>query len=348
MPNDRKLLRHVLLLTALAFVGGTLGYLRIEEGWTVLDAFYMTVITLTTIGFGEVLALSPAGQLFTIVLVLFGLGAAATLGTQLAGMLADGSFGLYWRNRRMERKLSRLHDHIIVCGYGRIGHAICEELAGMGAVCVVVESDPDKQAEARSAGLAVLPGNATSDAALLNAGIGRAKAVVAALSHDTDNVFIALSARELNPGVAIIARAEDDRLEPRLRKAGVNRVVYPAKLGGGRIARLVGQEIGLEEAESRKQRAVDVLGYDLRFHRHVGSGPRTLHEIELETGALRTLALVRADGERVEDPPHDILVQPQEALALLVDTTAAESRAQTWRRTFRPTHEAEESLQPQP
>lgn len=345
MSNDHILLRRVLLLTALAFVGGTAGYYRIETGWTVLDAFYMTVITLTTIGFGEVHALSPQGQLFTIVLVIFGLGAAATLGTQVAGMLADGTLGQYWRIRRMERKLSRLHDHVIVCGYGRIGHSICEELGGMGAVCVVVENDPAKQADARAAGLTVLPGNATSDEALLNAGIGRAKAIVAALSHDTDNVFIALSAREHNPGVVIIARAEDRHLEPRLRKAGADRVVYPAKLGGGRIARMVGQEIGLETRENPNRRAVDVLGYDLRFHRHTGAEPRTLHEIELETCAVRTLALVRPDGERIEDPAHDTLVEPMAALALLIDNTAADQRSQTRRLAYtRPVED--ETLQP--
>jgi len=346
VPNDRKLLYHVLLLTAIAFVGGSVGYYRIEDGWTILDAIYMTVITLTTIGFGEVHALSPAGQLFTIFLVLFGLGTAAMLGSQLAGMLVDGRLGHYWRQQRMERTLSRLRDHVIVCGYGRIGHSICEELGVMGATCVVVESDPDRQAEARAAGWTVLPGNATSDEALLSAGIGRAKAIVAALSHDTDNVFITLSARDLNPEVVIIARTESDYLEPRLRKAGADRVVSPSKLGGGRIARMVGQEIGLDAENPEGRRAVDVMGYDLRFYRHRGDRPKTLHEIELEMGALRTLALVRADGERVEDPSHATRVEPMDALALLVDTAAEGGRVQAKLGPAVPAQE-DETLQPQ-
>jgi voltage-gated potassium channel Kch len=283
----------------------------------------MTVITLTTVGFGEVHELSLAGRAFTVLLVLFGLGAAATFAAQFARLLVEGDLRDYWRKRQMERQLSRLKGHVIVCGYGRIGKSICQELKEMGAQCVVVESSEERQAEAREQRLMVMPGNATSDVALLSAGVVRAAVIVAALSHDTDNVFVALSARDLNPELVIIARAEDRSIEARMLKAGVNRVVCPAQLGGGRIAHMVGEELGLDVESVEFRRASDVLGYDLRVYRNQTGEPLTLNEIEVSTGAVRALALVRRDGSRIEDPPPDMQAEAMEAVVLLVDATAS-------------------------
>jgi len=276
------------------------------------------VITLTTIGFGEIHELSPAGRGFTIGLVLFGLSAAATLATQFARLMVEGQLSEYWRKRIMERAISRLSDHVIVCGFGRIGKAICHELNEMGAVCVVIEMNERHQDEARAAGHVVLPGNATSDAALLSAGVRRAGAVVAALNQDTDNVFVALTARDLNPEIAVIARAEDPTLESRMLKAGVSRVVYPAQLGGGRIAHLVGQEIGLDTPRSDARRGGDTLGYTLKIYRNRGKTPQSMLEVEARTGALRALALVDRDGHRLDDPPPEATVGEMEAVVLLV------------------------------
>ncbi len=320
MQTNSRLLRNVLFITATVIVGGTAGYALIE-GWPLLDALYMTVITLTTIGFGEVHELSAPGRLFTLVLVLFGLGAAAALAAQVARLFVEGDLGAYWRKRRMERTLSRLKEHVIVCGYGRIGASICSELTEMGATIGVIEKNEERLAEARAAGLAVIPGNATTDIALLSAGVHRAQAVVAALSHDTDNVFVALSARDLNPDVVVIARAEDRSLESRMLKAGVHRIVYPAQLGGGRIAHLVGEEIGLD-GQSERRSALDVMGYDLKIYRNISDHEQTLHEVEFDTGSLRTLALIQADGTRVNNPAASAVLGKMEVAVLLTDTLA--------------------------
>jgi hemerythrin-like metal-binding protein len=324
MKTNSRLLRHVLLMTAAVVTCGTAGYVQIE-GWHPFDALYMTVITLTTIGFGEVHELSPPGRLFTLLLVMFGLGAAAALAAQVARLLVEGDLGEYWRRRRMERTLSRLKDHVIVCGYGRIGASICTELTGMGATIAVIEKDAESRAQASAAGLAVIPGNATTDLALLSAGVKRARAVVAALSQDTDNVFVALSARDLNPDVVVIARAEDRSLENRMLKAGVDRIVYPAQLGGGRIAHLVGEEIGLE-ARSEHPRNADVMGYDLKLYRNVTDREQTLHEVEFETGSPRTLALIQRDGTRISDPSATAVLKPMEVAVLLMDADFDASR----------------------
>ncbi|MBU0740829.1 potassium channel family protein [bacterium] len=324
MQTNSRLLRHVLIITAAVIACGTAGFVLIE-GWPLFDAFYMTIITLTTIGFGEVHELSGPGRAFTLVLVVFGLGAAAAFAAQFTRLLIEGDLSEYWRRRRMERTLSRLKDHVIVCGYGRIGASICAELSAMGATLAVIEKDEERQAEARASGLAVMPGNATSDTALLSAGVRRAAAVVAALSHDADNVFVALSARDLNPAVVVIARAEDRSLEARMLKAGVNRIVCPAQLGGGRIAHLVGEEIGLEKRPDNRHVA-DVMGYDLKIYRNLTDRPQTLHEVEFATGSLRTLAVIQSDGTRVNDPPPTATLEEMEAAVLLVDLNAVKPR----------------------
>ncbi len=322
MKSDTKVFRQVLLMTFTAVVGGTVGYYLIEEGWSLFDAFYMTIITLTTIGFGEVHDLSLPGRLFTVGLVLFGLGAAATCAAHFARMFIDGDLEEYWRTRRMERIIKRLKNHVIVCGYGRIGKAISEELIEMGAQCVVVDTDKERQHEARDSGLIVMEGNATSDLALISAGISRAAVVVAALSQDSDNVFIALTARDLNPDVSIIARAEDRAVESRMLKAGVNRVAYPAQLSGGQIAHLVSEELGLNVESKEFRRATDVLGYDLQIYRNVSQKPMTVGEIQEEAGAIRALAIVRLEGHRTNDPIPEDIVDEMDAVVLLVDTTA--------------------------
>ena len=308
-------------MTVTAIVGGTIGYYRIEEGWSLFDAFYMTIITLTTIGFGEVHELSMGGRIFTIILVMFGLGAAATFAAHFARMLIEGDLEEYWRKRRMERIINRLKDHIIVCGYGRIGRAICLELTDMGSTCVVVDNNAERQHEARDHGLIVVHGNATSDLALISSGISRASAVVAALSSDSENVFVALTARDLNPDVAIIARAEDRTVESRMIKAGVNRVAYPAQLCGGQIAHLVSKEVGLDIESKEFRRSTDVLGYDLKIYRNVSEGVKSLDEILEETKALKALAVVHLDGTRSNNPDENTVIDEMDAVILLIDTT---------------------------
>ena len=324
MQTNVRLLRHVLIITLSVIVCGTVGYALIED-WPLFDALYMTVITLTTIGFGEVHELSETGRVFTLFLVMFGVGAAAALAAQFARLLIEGDLSDYWRKKRMARTLSRLKDHVIVCGYGRIGTAICNELTEMGATLAIVEMDEERLAEARAAGLTVIAGNATSDISLLSAGVQRASAVVAALARDTDNVFVALSARDLNPDVTVIARSEDRSLEARMLKAGVNRIVYPAQLGGGRIAHMVGDEIGLEKKKNHS-RSTDVMGLELKIYRNLTNHPLTLHEVEFTSGSLRTLALIQSDGTRLDNPPPMAVLEELEVAVLLIDNSA-ESRS---------------------
>jgi len=219
----------------------------------------------------------------------------------------------------MEKLIRKMHDHVIVCGFGRIGQAICKDLTDMGVQCLVLDRDDHRVGGAQEHQIPVLAGNATSDQSLLEAGIERAAILVAALSNDSDNLFVALAARDLNPNLTVIARGEDKSIETRMLRAGVDRVVYPAQLGGGQIARLIGSELGHDEAMDTRRRLTDVMGYDLQVYRNFNRTAVTVAGILAKTEALRVVVHVDVNGVRHRDPSSECEVQPDESVVLLTE-----------------------------
>ena len=213
----------LLLLTAL----GTAGYMTIE-GWGFFDALYMTVTTITTVGFGEVRPLDTSGQVLTLVIVLMGVVIALTGISLTAALIAEGEIGGRTRRRRMDRAIGQLHDHFIVCAYGRVGRAAVRELRAAGVAHVVI--DPKEELRERHGGRrGALPhrGGHDRSAVLRTAGVDRARALVCAVDSDATNVYIALIARSLNPGLFIVARSSEPGSAERLERAGADRVVSP-------------------------------------------------------------------------------------------------------------------------
>jgi voltage-gated potassium channel len=230
--------RPVLLgLVALCAVlaGGTLGYMAIE-GWSALDALWMVMITLTTIGFGEVHPLSPNGRLFTLGLIVAGLGIGTYTMTQITAQVVEGRFGAALATRRRRRQLETLNDHFIVVGYGRLGQTIVEELRASGVRVCVIEKDPKAIADLHALGLPLVDGDGSTDDVLRLAGIGRARGVAVAVSSSAEAVFVTLSARELNPTVNIVTRVADAEHAVKARRAGASSVVSPHTMGGWRMA----------------------------------------------------------------------------------------------------------------
>jgi voltage-gated potassium channel len=236
MPLAR-LLGALAILASLTLLGA-LGYVWIE-GMSFLDAFYMTVITLSTVGYGEVAPLSDVGRVYTITLILVGLGAALYAISALATSLIEGRLLQIMGRTRMKRAIAALHDHVIVCGFGRFGQAVSRNLRLAEATVVIVDPDPAAEAECREQGCYFIEDSALEDTVLLKAGIEKARALVAAIPSDSDNVFVTLSAREANPEVRIHARAESHAGARRLRLAGANQVISPHGLGGQRIANAI-------------------------------------------------------------------------------------------------------------
>ena len=322
MFDNKHLLRQLATLLLLILLVGTVGYSLVEEEWTLFDGFYMTLITLTTIGFSEVHTLTTEGRILTVLIIVFGLGSAATIFTQLAQLMMEGNLLAVWRTRRMDKKITRMKDHVIICGYGRIGQAICRDLTNMGVQCVIVDRDDSRIDKAHGVDIPVLSGNATSDSALLAGGVERASILVAALANDSDNLFVALAARDLNPNLMVIARGEDKSIETRMLRAGVDRVVYPAQLGGGQIARLIGAELGHDEEADTRRRLTDVMGFELQVYRNFDKDGTTAGKILETSGALRVIAHIDDDGVRHPNPEVDHPVGEGEAVVLVTEVVA--------------------------
>ncbi|MFQ5578314.1 MAG: potassium channel family protein, partial [Anaerolineae bacterium] len=223
----------------LATIGvGTMGY-RVIEGWQPLDAFYMTIITLTTVGFGELRPLSSAGRLFTVALIIGGMGIVAYASTTAVQWLVSGELKGELLARRRRRMLDRLQHHDIVCGFGRMGQHIAAELARRGSPFVVIDRNAETVARCRQLGHHCVLGNAAEEATLHKAGIMRARSLIAAVNSDAGNVFIILTARALRSDLIIVARVNYDSAESKLRRAGANEVISPYLIGGRRMVHYV-------------------------------------------------------------------------------------------------------------
>jgi voltage-gated potassium channel len=228
----------ILAAIILVIVIGTVGYMLIE-GWSPLDSLYMTVTTIFTVGFGEVHQLSRAGQVFTLVVIVLGVGTILYGIGAMVEFVITGQLSGMFRRRVVRKRVERLEGHYIVCGYGRVGEAVADQFKGDKAKFVIVENDPDSIERAEAAGLLVVRGDASTDEVLEAAGVAKAKGLVSAVGSDAGNIFIVLSARVMNPGLFIIARAASEDAISKLRRAGASRVVSPYDIGGRKMATLM-------------------------------------------------------------------------------------------------------------
>lgn len=217
---------------------GVVGYCSIE-GWSLLDALYMTVTTLSTVGYGEIHPLSTGGRLFTMGLILGGGVLAAFALTQLTQLVFSGEWRRYWEQQKRIRMLSDLTQHVIVCGYGRVGRNVVEELKAEGLPFVVLDLSPEKVGRVQEMGALAVLGDAAHESKLREAGIDRARGLVAAANSDAENVFIVLTARSLRADLAIVARADFEESEPKLLRAGANRVILPYHITGRRLVAML-------------------------------------------------------------------------------------------------------------
>ncbi len=234
MNLKRRLVDIALIFGLITIIGGV-GY-WIIEGWSWLDAFYMAVITVTTVGFGEIYPLSPVGRVFTTVLIVLGVASITYAFSALTNYVIAGELGGILERRRMARRVNSLRDHYIVCGFGRVGHQVCSELMREGQPLVVVDADLPSVEQVSSQSYPVVIGDAGDDQVLQEAGIERARGLVAAVDSDAANLLVVLSARALNPDLYIVARANLEDTEAKLLRAGADRVISPYSLGGRRMA----------------------------------------------------------------------------------------------------------------
>lgn len=237
-PMIRSAITGVTLVLIIVIVG-TVGYMMIE-GLTPLDALYMTVITMATVGFREVADFHEAGKLFTIFLIVGSFGIFGYVVTMVTRFVVDGVFTHYFKDSKVKKKIDKLTDHVIVCGYGRNGKQAAADLTGHDKEFLVIEKDPDVvEYLRRSTEYLYIEGDATQEEILELANIENARALITTLPIDADNLFVVLTARQMRPDILIISRASDDNSDVKLKRAGASNVIMPDRIGGTRMARLV-------------------------------------------------------------------------------------------------------------
>lgn len=316
MKTWRRLLFLIAALLAV-LAAGVVGYMVIE-GWSFLDAIYMTVTTLTTVGYREVHELSDTGRVFTIGLIVIGVGVMLYGLTTMFQYFIEVQWMNLFGSRRMKERISKLKDHIVLCGYGEVGVEVAHTLGMEGMPFVVI--DPDQQAIAKAMvnGHLYIQGDATRDETLNEARIQHARGLVAAAGNDADNVFITLSAKGLHPGLFVVARADAREVESKLKRAGADRVILPLSLAGRRLAMLALHPLLVDFVDTTMHsRDRDLILEDVK----VGPGSpvtgMTLKEGRNCCGGAVVLAVKKRDGTLLSNPPQETLLELGDELVVV-------------------------------
>jgi voltage-gated potassium channel len=305
------------LILAVLLVG-VLGFILIEH-YSFLDSIFMTVITVATVGYQEVNPLSAAGKVFTSFLIIFSIGTFAYAVSVFTKYIIEGEFQTYFKHYKVNKEILKLENHVIVCGYGRNGRQACDQLRSQGEAFVAIESNPEIIEYMRDHdSLLFIEGDATEDEVLLEAGLKRAKALITALPNDAANVFVVLTAREMNPGLKIISRASEDGSETKLKRAGADNVIMPDKIGGTHMAALVVKPDVLEFLDhitGTINIKLEEILYNSLPERMRDKSIREL-EIRNKTGA-NIIGFKTASGEYIINPTPDTVMQQDAKLFVL-------------------------------
>lgn len=248
MEKMRKLFFSIFLVILIIAVG-IIGYMLIE-GYSFLDALWLTVITVTTVGYGIPRPLSESGHLFTLFLIIVGVGLVAYAFGTIVGVVMEGHLKNVVGRRAMEKRIVLLRDHIIVCGAGRVGHQVIQRLEKEKVPFIVLDSSQELIEELQARGILALYGDATEDELLIKAGIHRAKGLVSALAGDANNVFVTLTSKGINPAITVVARAERLESEEKLLRAGADKVIAPSVIGGRRMAISILKPVSVDFVET--------------------------------------------------------------------------------------------------
>ncbi len=297
---------------------GTAGFVLIED-YPLFDAFYMALITVASVGYSEIHPLSNAGRVFNVVLIIFGVSLLFFAIGVVAQTVIQLELGELLGKRRMKRMIDKLENHYIVCGYGRVGRGAACELQKAGQPCVVIERDPQKLELANQSGMHGVAADSTRDQTLLDAGVKRARGLVAALGSDADNLFVILSAKTLNPMLNISARAGEEEAEEKLRRAGADTVFAPYTHAGHRLAHALIRPHVLQFLDlTTENMGLNVLIEQVRVAEASEFASMSLKQMQIrrDIGVI-VLAIRRASGEMLFNPPADAVLQGGDCLVAM-------------------------------
>lgn len=304
-----------IILSLVILMVGTAGYMIIE-GWTFLDALYMTVITISTVGYREINQVGDTGRVFTILLVAIGVGFTLYVAAAVVQFMVEGRIRIILGRRRLDKKLNRLKNHYIVCGYGRIGRVICRNLRRKPLDVVAVDKSPDLIPVMDADGILYVAGDASDEGVLIRAGINRAKGLIAALATDTDNVFLVLTARQLAPDLTIIARASQEAVKRKLQAAGADSVESPYEMGAVSMAQhiirpTVTNFLDLAFAHTRK---------DIQMEEIPVRATSKLVSVPLKDSGIRQnynliiIAIKKPNGDMLFNPSFEAAIMPDDTV----------------------------------
>lgn len=310
---------RVAVLILIMFFGIT-GYM-IFEGYSFLDAFYMTVITLSTIGYGEVKPLTEAGKIFNIIFIISSFAIFAYIISSLTRYIVSGEMTTYFKNRKLMNALEKFSDHVIICGFGRHGQQAAEILYNNKTDFIAIDSADIhlKSLFAEKKDLVYIHGDATDDDMLLKAGIKKAKALILTLPEDADNVFTVLSARSMNPDLIIISRAQLKSSESKLKKAGADHVILPEFIGGAFMAGLISKpeviefinNLWIDEKESINIESISYENLPITLQN------KSIHEIvKMYDTGVNCLGIKSETGKYITNPPHQTIIRPNMEILL--------------------------------
>jgi len=309
-----------LLILLSLWVVGTIGYVFIEK-YSWFDAFYMTIITVATVGYQEVHPLSVEGKLFTAFLIITSFGTFAYAVSSITKFVIDGEFNEFFKNRKLNATIDKISDHVIICGYGRNGRQAAQVLKKHNKRFVVIENSPTVTAALNHKfSELVVTGDSTHDEVLIKAGIMRAKAIITTLPVDADNLFIVLSARNLNKNLTIISRASEDNSDKKLKIAGANNVIMPDKVGGAHMASLVMKPDVMEFIDHITAEGGDNISLEeISFEKIPAElKNKTLKDLEIRNrSGANIIGYKTATGEYIINPSADTLIIPNSKLFVL-------------------------------
>lgn len=302
------------------FLIGVVGYVYLEQ-WTLVDALYMTAITLTTVGFSEVEPLSAGGRLFTIFLMFIGIGTVAYGFSILGQYILTMSLNQFAREKRMKREIEKISDHYIICGFGRVGQNAAEDLRLEGRRIVVIDTDDEKMARLKETNstLLYLTEDATLDETLLEAGIERAAGLLVCTGNDSDNLFVVLSARALRDDLVIVVRSSLEQNETKMLRAGADRVISPYQIGGKQMAKIAlrPELVDMLDVVTTSE-GIDLFMQDLALPPNSPLVGRSLRDSEIRHKTGVTVVLLGRKGERpVTSPGADTILNAGDHLIVV-------------------------------
>ncbi len=310
---------YFLILLLLIILGGTAGYMIIE-GWSFINSFYMTIITISTVGYGEVHELTNYGKLFTSFLIISSFGTFAFAITSITTYVVGGEYKRYYKEYKMMKELKKMNDHVIICGFGRVGKQAAEDLIAHNNKFIVIERDQETIDENKNNDITFLKGDSTNDDTLSQACIRNAKAVITCLPKDAENIYVVLAAREFNEKMIIVSRASYPSAVSKLRMAGANNVIMPDSIGGSHMASLIANPDVMEFLDMIRVQGDQGCNVETVSYSELPKSlqDKTIGELEAKKITGVTIIGYRSyKGDYIVNPPVETVVVPGSKLFVL-------------------------------